>query len=84
MICEKSYRVSPPKRLHLDLPALASQLSGKYQVSDRKSSLIVRLDSDVTLTLMVTGSGLVQGVVNEEEALSVYKSVLQESEKSTA
>lgn len=83
MICEKSYRVSPSKRLHLDISALASQLAEKYDVSDRKSSLIVRLESDVMLTLMLTGSGLVQGVANEEEALSLYQSILQEIEEVT-
>jgi hypothetical protein len=79
MICERSFRVSPARRLSLDLRPLVDQLADSYDVTDRKSSIIIKVDEAATMTLMSTGSGLVQGVEDEEQALSIYNHVLSEA-----
>ncbi len=82
MVCEKSFRVTPLKRRNLDLSALASRLANIYNITDRKSSIMVKLDEEVTVTLMSTGSALVQGAKDEEEALFVYKQFLTQASNS--
>ncbi len=79
MICEKSYRVSPGNRLNLDLNSFAKRLGDDYQLTNRGASIIVKLESGVSVTVMSTGGALVQGIDDEKEALSIYCRLLSEA-----
>lgn len=76
-LCTNSFSVSPAQNRNLDLDEIASRVRVKYRVTELKSSIIVRLDTARSITLMTTGSAVIRGVKSRDEALSVYTDITE-------
>ncbi len=78
MLCTNSFGISPSERRNLDIDSLASRLEEKGRVTKRKTSLVLKLESGASATLMSTGSAVIKGVKDKEEALSLYHDILND------
>lgn len=77
-LCSQSYNVSPGKILKLDLDTLARKLESSYEIDRRKRFLIVKVDSDIKVTIMPAGNLIVKGVATAEAATKIFQEMISD------
>jgi adenylyltransferase/sulfurtransferase len=75
-LCSQSYNVSPGRIMTLNLDTLASKLESEYTIDRRKRFLIVKVDSDIKVTIMPAGNLIVKGVTTAEAATKIFHDMI--------
>ncbi len=75
-LCSQSYNVSPGRIMTLDLDTLAKRLESDYTIDRRRRFLIVKIDSDIRVTIMPAGNLIVKGVTTAEQASKIFKDMI--------
>ena len=75
MLCTNSFSISPSVNRNLDIDSVASKIGSRCKVIKRKTSLLIKFESGASATLMSTGSAVIKGVKDREEALSLYHDI---------
>lgn len=78
-LCSQSFNVSPPKIGKLDLIEIAQGLDPSYSIKSTERSVIVNLASGEKITLMLSGSAIIKGVDTAEDAIRLYKLILDKN-----
>ncbi len=76
LLCSGSYSISPVDLLKVNFEDITSQLKPSYQYTSHKAFLRIHLESDITITIMNTGSAVIKGVFSEEKALDIYNEIM--------
>ena len=76
-LCTNSFNITPPTILDLDLEAIGERLKEeKYKVRISKLFLSAQIREDVMVTVMKKGTAVVKGVTDPDEALRLYRLVV--------
>jgi adenylyltransferase/sulfurtransferase len=75
-LCTNSFSISPIKKAEVNLDAIASQLEDEMRLIRRKTSLVVKSPSGLSITIMQTGGALVKGAKDDEEAKAFYERIV--------
>ncbi|TFG28087.1 HesA/MoeB/ThiF family protein [Candidatus Thorarchaeota archaeon] len=75
MLCSMNFNVSPPKLENLNLERTARLLSESYSVTQTSKSIVIILKSGQKVTLMSSGSAIIEGVNTPEEAKRLYQQI---------
>ncbi len=75
MLCTNSFSISPSKPLALDLESVVTRVETQ-RLLRRKTSVIIKFASGISVTLMNTGSAVIKGAKDKDEALSVYHTLV--------
>ncbi len=76
-LCTNSFNIIPPKNLSLDLESIGERLRVSHKVKVSGLFLSVELEEGITVTVMKKGTAVVKGVTDPDEALRLYKSVVE-------
>lgn len=76
ILCTGSFSVSPPSRKEMDFASIAQSLPDAYDVLVTQAFLKVKKPDGTKITLMPKGNAVIEGVTNAEQALSVYRKLL--------
>jgi len=78
-LCSQSFNVSPPTIGKLDLNEIAQSLGQSHSVKSTERSVIVDFASGEKITLMSSGSAIIKGVDTAEDAIRLYKLLLDKN-----
>lgn len=77
-LCSQSFNISPAGLRKVNLEKIADVLDSTDEFKISKGFLIVKKSSGAKITIMASGSAIIKGVDSEEEALSLYRTILSE------
>jgi molybdopterin/thiamine biosynthesis adenylyltransferase len=75
-LCSQNFNISPPSMMDLNLERIAANLESQDIVKISKKYLVMQKSSGAIITLMATGSAIIKGVSTADEAVRLYKEVL--------
>ena len=78
-LCSQSFNVSPPEIGKLNLNEIAQNLDQSYSIKSTERSVLVSLASGEKITLMSSGSAIIKGVDTAEDAIRLYKLILDKN-----
>ena len=76
-LCSQSFNVSAGKLMKLDLNKLARELDSSYHVDRKKRFIVVTINPEVKVTIMPAGNMVVKGAANAEDAVKLFKHILE-------
>ena len=78
-LCSQSFNISPPEIGKLDLNEIAHNLDQSYSIKSTERTVQVNLPSGEKITLMSSGSAIIKGVDTAEDAIRLYKLILDKN-----
>ena len=78
VLCSGTFSIATGKMESLDIKGIAKRLRSKYPVKETSRSVSVETTDGVKLTLMKRGTAVVRGTDSEEDALALYKKIVNE------
>jgi hypothetical protein len=80
-LCSNSYNISPSEIKKLNLVELAQKLGQSYSIKSTGRFLLIKLPTGEKMTLMISGSAIIKGVDNADDAKRLYELILTQNSK---